>query len=68
MIIRTVKQHGDFAILPKAALNDENLSWEARGVLSYLLEKPDGWQVYQSDLVKRGPAQDFKVRRIIGRT
>ena len=65
MIIRTRKEHGDFAVLPKQALNDDRLSWEARGVLAYLLEKPDGWQVYQSDLVKRGPAQDHKVRRIM---
>ena len=65
MIIRTRKEHGDFAVLPKQALNDDRLSWEARGVLAYLLEKPDGWQVYQSDLVKRGPAEDHIVRRIL---
>jgi hypothetical protein len=65
MIIRTVKQRGEFAILPKAAINDDRLSWEALGVLAYLLSKPDGWQVNLKHLVKRGRAQDHKVRRIV---
>lgn len=65
MIIRTVKQRGEFTILPKAAINDDRLSWEALGVLAYLLSKPDGWQVNLKHLVKRGRAQDHKVRRIV---
>ena len=65
MIIRTVKQAGEFAILPKAMLNSDNLSWEARGLLGYLLEKPDGWQISLTNLVRNGPAKADKVRRIL---
>jgi hypothetical protein len=66
MIIRTVKQRGDFAVLPKAPLNDKSMSWEARGMLSYLLEKPDGWEISLANLVRSGPAEEYKVRRILG--
>lgn len=65
MIIRTVKQAGEFAILPKAMLNSDSLSWEARGMLGYLLEKPDGWQISLTNLVRNGPAKADKVRRIL---
>lgn len=65
MIIRTVKQRGDFAVLPKAMLNSDSLSWEARGLLGYLLEKPDGWQISLTNLVRNGPAKADKVRRIL---
>ncbi len=66
MIIRTVKQHGEFAILPKTPINDKTLSWEARGLLSYLLEKPDGWEISLANLVNNGPAEEYKIRRMLG--
>lgn len=65
MIIRTVKQAGEFAILPKPMLNSASLSWEARGMLGYLLEKPDGWEISLTNLVRNGPAKADKVRRIL---
>lgn len=64
-IIRVHKQRGEWAIVPKAAVNDESLSWEARGMLLYLLEKPDDWQIMFQDLVRKSPAQDDKCRRIL---
>jgi len=38
----------------KAMAEDSNLSWAARGILLYLLAKPDDWKVFVSDLQKRG--------------
>ncbi|MCP3940161.1 MAG: hypothetical protein GY710_01595 [Desulfobacteraceae bacterium] len=34
-------------------LNDDRLSWKAKGLLIYLLSKPDDWQVYIKNLVKQ---------------
>jgi len=39
-----------YFILSRAAAQDETLSWEARGVLAYLLSKPDDWIVQPHDL------------------
>lgn len=40
-------------MIDKNGLNDENLSWKAKGLLAYLLSKPDDWQIYVKDLIKR---------------
>lgn len=54
MIIRTPNRDR-FVIIDKRALEDERLSWKARGLLAYLLTKPDSWQVYVRQLVDAGP-------------
>lgn len=41
-------------MLDRNVVEDERLSWAARGILAYLLAKPDDWQVSLSDLRKRG--------------
>lgn len=41
---------GGFSILPNATIND-NLSWEALGLLAYLCSKPDDWEVCIKQLV-----------------
>jgi len=51
-IIR-VQKHKGFSIISNVHLNDDRLSWKAKGILTYLLSKPDDWQVYVRDLVKR---------------
>lgn len=63
-IIRVKKDKGFFAA-SNIPFNDGKLSWEARGVLGYLLSKPDDWQVRFYDLMKQGPAGEYKLRRIL---
>lgn len=65
MSIIRVNKSEQYTVIANQPLNDERLSWEARGVLAYLLSKPDGWQVRIADLVNRGPAQRAKIRRIL---
>lgn len=45
--------------------NDERLTWEARGVMGYLLSKPANWQTRMNDLVHKGPAKMTVIRRIL---
>ena len=54
MIIRNPDRDG-FVIISKDAVEDERLSWGARGLHHYLLSKPDGWQVIVVHLVKQSP-------------
>ena len=63
-IIRVVKDSKYFAA-SNEPFNDERLSWEARGVMGYLLSKPDNWQVMFNDLVNNGPAGEKMIRRIL---
>lgn len=54
-IIRVRKDSGQlgYKILASYPANDSKLSWKARGILWYLLEKPDNWKVIISDLVNK---------------
>ena len=55
----------DYFKAANAVFNDQRLSWEARGLMGYLLSKPDDWQVRMHDLVRRGPAGLHKIRRML---
>jgi hypothetical protein len=63
-VIRVNKDKNYFAA-SNLPFNDKSLSWEARGVMGYLLSKPDDWQVMFNDLVNQGDAAAHKVRRIL---
>jgi hypothetical protein len=52
-IIRARRRHR-FLILDQAAVEDTRLSWAARGLLAYLLSRPDDWKVLINDLRKKG--------------
>lgn len=39
----------------RACVEDQRLSWKARGLLIYLLSKPDHWEVRESQLVAAAP-------------
>jgi hypothetical protein len=43
-----------FSQIPNDILKDPNLSWSAKGVLCYLLSKPDNWTCSFTDIVKNG--------------
>lgn len=51
-IIRAARKT-QFYTLPTATIDDDRLSWEARGLLIYLLSKPDHWKVQVKDLINR---------------
>jgi DNA-binding MarR family transcriptional regulator len=53
-IIRVSKSTDRYAVLDKYFLDeDDRLSFRAKGLLAYLLAKPDDWRVYVGDLVRR---------------
>ena len=60
---------GGFSIVPNSTLND-NLSWEAIGLLAYLCAKPDDWEVSVTQLVNHSkhcprPSRRDKTYRIL---
>ena len=48
--IRVNKVDIPFVQIDKRPLRDKNLSWKAKGLLSYLLSLPDDWKVYVNEL------------------
>jgi hypothetical protein len=39
--------------IAKTILEDSRLSWKAKGLYTYLISQPDGWEVAISDLVNQ---------------
>ena len=64
-IRRARREHG-WTTINNAPAVDPALSWEAVGVLTYLLTKPDDWEVLTAHLVKFRKGGRDRMRRIMG--
>lgn len=53
-IILTCETQDPFSRVPKALLDDNRLTWKAKGIMAYLLGKPSGWKVRVNDLKAKG--------------
>lgn len=51
MIIR-IKKENNYAIIPNEILRNTKLSWQAKGLLCYLLSLPNNYQIYTTELQK----------------
>jgi hypothetical protein len=47
-------KNNPYVIINKAAMENPALSFKAKGILAYLMSRPDGWEVSVADLVNRG--------------
>jgi len=54
MILRVNKRTGRYTVIDNTGLNDPRLSFKAKGILVYLLSKPDDWEIIVSQLVASG--------------
>lgn len=52
-IIRVSKRENPFVMIDKTMLSDNRLSWKAKGILTYLLSKPNDWEVRVTDIIKQ---------------
>lgn len=50
-IIR-VEKSGNYVVMNRAALQDKELSWKAKGLMAYMLSMPDDWTFYMDELMK----------------
>lgn len=63
-IVRAPRRHR-FVVIDQRAIEDTRLSWAARGLLGYLLSRPDDWKVLINDLRKRGDLGRDGVYRLL---
>ena len=52
--IKRSPRHTQYLVVDHSVVENSDLSWAARGILCYLLAKPDNWQVRVTDLSRRG--------------
>ncbi len=51
-----------FTMIPNALLADTDISWKAKGVISYLLGKPAHWKARTKDIENHGTGGETEVR------
>jgi len=54
-----------YVLILRAALQDNRLSFEARGLMAYLLSKPDNWEISPKELQDAGACGRERVYRIL---
>jgi hypothetical protein len=64
-IFKVRRKKGQYAALPNALLRETGLTFQARGLLAYLLSLPEDWEVRFSSLLKQSPARRTALRRMI---
>ena len=42
----------NFTLIDNGVLDNEKLSWKAKGLFCYLWRQPDDWEYYESEVVK----------------
>lgn len=52
----------NFSVVPNAAMQNPKLSWQARGLLAYLLTLPKHWQIHVSELPRHSTCGETATR------
>lgn len=61
-VIRIEKHTKNFVIINKNFLEDKRLSFKSKGILTYLLSKPDDWTVRVNELISASTDGEASVR------
>jgi hypothetical protein len=52
-IVRIKKRSNPYVMIDKRPLENRDLSFKAKGLLTYLLSRPDNWEIRLEDLIQR---------------
>ncbi|MBA7607710.1 hypothetical protein ES703_14876 [subsurface metagenome] len=65
-IIRVSKdKNNPYFVMNKSGIDDPNLSLKAKGLLSYLISKPDGWYINYKNIIKHCLNSVYSVRSAV---
>ena len=62
MLIRAQRTAGEYFTMSNHGINNDALSFKAKGLLAYLMSKPDKWEIRVSDLCKHAPDGEASIR------
>jgi hypothetical protein len=61
-VVLRVERNHHYKTISTLAVEDERLSWKAKGLHTYLITRPDSWSFNCNDLLNRGPDGKDAVR------
>jgi hypothetical protein len=62
MIVRSARPHHNYTVVHNQLIEDQRLSWKARGLIIFLLSKPDHWRTTTAYLASQSPEGIHSVR------
>ena len=62
--IRKHSYNTNFTVIPNSIAQDDNLTWEERGMLLFLQSLPQDWKIYKSSLHNFSKNGDTNTRRV----
>lgn len=65
MIIRVEKRENPYVVIEKTALEDPELSFKAKGLIAYLLSKPDNWRPMLTQLINASKDGEVSIRNAL---
>lgn len=63
-IIKVLRRENPFVQIDKSVFEDNTISWKAKGILGYLLTKPNDWKIYVDDIAKHAPMVEKEGKQI----
>ena len=63
--IRVNKQENPYVQIHKDFTENQELTWAAKGLMMYILSRPDNWKINQTDLIKRSSCGEAVVRKAL---
>ncbi len=65
-IIRVLKnKKNPYFMMNKTGINDPRLSLKSKGLLAYLISKPDGWYINYQDIIKNSNNSVYSIRSAV---
>lgn len=64
-ILRVAERKQPYVVLDKGFIDSPTLSWRAKGILAYLLARPDNWEIREYDLVAHATEGRDAVRKAL---
>lgn len=55
-----------YTVISNTLLNDARISWEAKGLMCFLLSKKDDWTFNREDIMRQSSDKECALKRIIG--
>ncbi len=62
MIFRITRRESPFVQVDRGIVENPKLSWKAKGLMAYLLSRPDDWRIMMADLEKRSTDGSTAIR------
>ena len=60
-LIKIKHSPAKYVIISQICIEDQRLSWGAKGLFAYLAGRPDKWEIHFADLLNRGAGGKFKL-------